>query len=113
MGRGSGKYRHCVTIQRQVTTPTTDSYGEVDLTTDANWETFASAHAEVVPRMATETERNDQVKHDITHIVTMRWFTGVTEEMRIVYDSRLLEIKSLYDVGERRREWRMECKEVR
>lgn len=105
----AGTLRHRVAIE-QPPTPAADEYGHNDETRD--WIVFATVWAAVVPLSGREFWRAESVQSDLTHTVTTRWLDGVTPQMRVRHNDRLLNIDSVIDVGERRKELQLMCKEA-
>jgi len=102
----AGRLRHQVTIQRLTTT--VDSYGDHIET----WADVATVWAEVVPLSGREYWAAKQVNAETETRVTMRYRDGVLPAMRIKYGARLLDIQSAIDVGGRRDELQLMCREV-
>lgn len=75
-----------VTIQQP--TATANTVGEPVLT----WSTFATVWADVQPLSSRETERYAEAVGFMTHRVRIRYRSGLTSAMRIVYRNRVLEI---------------------
>lgn len=101
----AGKLRHTITIEQN--TPTQNSYGEP---VDA-WSTFATVRAQVEPISGREYFDAQKVDADVDYRVRIRYLSGVTNEMRIVYGSKQLDIESVLNIGERDREIHIMCKE--
>jgi len=95
-----------VTIQSA--TQTQNEVGETVLA----WSTFATVWASVESLSARETERFAETVGFMTHRVKIRYLSGLTGAMRIVYRSRVLEIGQIL---ERDRLWHQEiiCTEKR
>ncbi|NBW19110.1 MAG: head-tail adaptor protein [Caulobacteraceae bacterium] len=95
-----------VTIQQAAKTQ--NEVGESVLT----WSTFATVWASVESLSARETERFAETVGFMTHRVKIRYLSGVTGAMRILYRNRVLEIGQ---VIEQDRLWHQEiiCTEKR
>ena len=95
-----------VTIQQA--TKTKNEVGETVLT----WSDFATVWASVESLSARETERFAETVGFMTHRVKIRYLSGLTGAMRIVYRNRVLEIGQIL---ERDRLWHQEiiCTEKR
>jgi len=48
-----------------------------------------------------------QAKPQLTHMIEMRYLAGVQPKMRVLYGSRVMDIESAIDVGERHREMQL------
>ncbi len=48
---------------------------------------------------------------DVTHRITLRYMSGITPKMRVNYNSRIFDILSVINVGERNRELQLMCRE--
>ena len=57
--------------------------------------------AKITPISGKERNQGDQVKALRSHVISMRFFTGMVSSYRIVYDSRIFNIVKVIDVGER------------
>lgn len=77
-----------------------------------SWSTFATVWASVESLSARETERFAETVGFMTHRVKIRYLSGLTAAMRIVYRNRTLEIGQIM---ERDRLWHQEiiCTEKR
>lgn len=59
-----------------------------------SWSTFATMWARIEPRLGNERYFGQRLEENITHIITMRYLTGITATMRVSFDSRYFQIKS-------------------
>ena len=100
-----GRLRHRVIIQ----TPTevNDSRGQAIKT----WATFATVYAAVEPISGREYFDAAQINAEITTKIIIRSLPGVTQKMRVSYDSRLYNIQSIININERDREMHLFCSE--
>lgn len=80
-----------ITIEQPAKTQ--NSVGETELT----WSTFATTWAKVESLTGREIERYGEVVGFSGHKVTMRFRSGVTTAMRVIYDGRTLEIGSIIE----------------
>lgn len=103
----AGRLAEYVDIQQLTTTY--DSLGH-------DSDTWAALHssvaAEVTPETGNEFTGARETQADVTHIVRIRYRSGITPKMRLSYRSRTLEILAVYDRGERRRMLELHCKEM-
>lgn len=98
-----GKLRHRITFQRENSTD--DGSGGF---TDpwANPTTVTTVWAEVKPMSARERLHSAQLDNPITHEIRIRFRSGLSETDRIVFENRILNIRSIIDPDERSR-WLM------
>lgn len=101
----AGRLRHQITIQG--TTETQNSYGEPVTA----WTDFASVRAEITPISGREYFAAQEVRSDVTHRVRLRYLSGVTSQMRIMFGSRIMDIESVINVNERNHELQLMCVE--
>jgi len=90
-----GKLRERVTIQQA--TERRNSLGETTL----EWATFAERWASVEGVTAREALGAGQLEVSITHRVRLRYVTGMTQNMRLVWRGRTLEVVSLLEHNNR------------
>ena len=94
----SGRLNKKITIQK--TTQAQSSIGEA---TDT-WLTYAVRWASIEPLLGREYFESQQVNAEETIRFRIRYLSGVTPKMRISWDSRLFDIRSVVNVGERNKE---------
>ena len=103
-----GKLRHKVLIQADGSTR--DAHNQIT----PSWSTISggTVWANVEPLRGKGLHDADMVQTEITHKVTMRYLSTVTEKHRIVHDSRNLQIIHVINVDES--DWILElmCKEI-
>lgn len=102
----AGKYRHRVQLQSKTLTP--DSHGNPVET----WATASTVWAAVKPISGRERWANDRTSHDYDLAVSIRYRTGIAPDMRAIYNSRTLEVSTIVDTDERRRELVLLCRET-
>lgn len=90
-----GRLRERVTIQQA--TETRNALGE----TMQSWATFAERWASVDGISSREVLLQGQQKTEVSHRVRMRYVTGMTQTMRLVWRGRVLEISSLLEHANR------------
>jgi SPP1 family predicted phage head-tail adaptor len=95
-----------VTIQS--VTQTTDDQGGF---TEA-WATFATVWAYVRPVKGYERFQAQQLQTPVTHKLTVRYLAGVTTKHRILFDSRVFEIKEVINVEEQNAFLELICIEI-
>ena len=102
----TGRLRHRVTIQEAVTTKN-DRGAEV-----LTWRAVATVWAEVATPGGRERSANEQVVAVLTHVVTMRYRSGLTAANRLQWGDRTLSILATPDPDNRRRTLVCQCQEV-
>jgi SPP1 family predicted phage head-tail adaptor len=106
-----GDLRQLVTLQNEGT-PSVDAYGSET----PNWTTYAADQwADIKQTGGTEFYRGMRLLAQNTHVVTIRYSTGVTSatdrNMRVIYDGRIFEIRAVMDVDEMGQWFLLDCKE--
>lgn len=110
----AGELQHEVALQRPNDAATTDDFGDIDLSNDANWTTVATRRAKIEPVGGGERFAGGQVQAGITHVVSLWWdpaIASVKSRWRIVHGSRKLHVDRAYTVGERARQIECHCQE--
>lgn len=87
----AGDYRHQITVQQRSTTQ--DAAGEQ---LDA-WTTFITRRAAIQRTPGREAFAAAQDNGRVPTVFEMRYVDGVTNAMRVVFDSRVFDIKSAID----------------
>jgi SPP1 family predicted phage head-tail adaptor len=100
-----GKLRHRVTIEQ--VTETRDADGSVIET----WATYATVQASIEPVSGREYFAVQSTQADVTHRIYTRYVSAVVPRMRVKYGSRIFEILSVINTGERNRELQLMCRE--
>jgi SPP1 family predicted phage head-tail adaptor len=103
----AGALRQRVTIQRRYYTQGAD--GEEVPT----WSTVDTVWALVEPVRGREYVRDDLVRAEATHLVRMRYRTGIDASARLLWGTSILDIHDVADVGARKRELLITCKEAK
>ena len=104
MMRG-GPLRYRITIER----PVEIQAGDGSMITA--WETFADVWASIEPLIGREYFAQDREQAAVSHKIRMRYLPGITHKMRVAWESRIFEIESVLNVGERNREIVLMCSE--
>lgn len=100
-----GKYRHRVTIERQV-----EGQDPSDGSPTVEWALVqAGVPAEVLTGPGRETIAANAQQAETTARINLRWFPGLDQSDRILWDSKVYNIKSLETDSTGRREWRATC----
>jgi SPP1 family predicted phage head-tail adaptor len=101
----AGPMRHRITLETPAETQTPD--GSVTRT----WAPFATVWASVEPLLGREWFDAQREQADVSHRVRMRFLAGVSHNMRVMLGSRVFEIESVINAGERNRELVLMCRE--
>lgn len=83
------KFRHRITFQTLTLTPN-DSGGQTE-----TWTDFATVWASVEPKIVKEVNFAQRIEPRVDHEIRCRYTSGITATMRISFDSRVFEIKSI------------------
>lgn len=104
----SGKMNKRISIEEPASgSPAKNGFGERNIV----WEEFAEVWAEIIPLVGREYWAQQQVQSEVTVKIRIRYLAGVLTTMRVVYDERILTIKSVIDVNERHKEIVLMCSE--
>ena len=103
----SGKLRERVTIQ-QATEATAES-GQ----TSETWSTYVYAYADVRTTSGKEFFAEDKYNSHVTHTVMLRWRDGITEKMRVLWGTRILNIIYVGEDRTHERSMILNCVEVK
>lgn len=90
----AARLRHTITIQE--TTQTRDSVGGVIDT----WGTFATVRAEILPLSGREYLESQQVNAEEITRFTIRYLPNITTKMRILWGTRVYDIRSIMNVSQ-------------
>lgn len=101
----AGTLRHRITIQRK--NEVRDSFGQA-VETFAN---IATVWASIEPLSGRESFLAQQVNAEVTHRIRMRYYP-LEATMRLKYQDRYFEIKTILDREERKRELEVLCQEI-
>ena len=103
----AGRLRHQIIIQSVVESK--DTFGGVDKV----WSEFATVRAEIKPLAGREYFANEQNNSTISHKVVIRYLSGVTSKMRILFGARVFEIVSPpINFEEKNIEMQIMCREI-
>jgi len=91
----AGSLRERVTVQQA--SESRNALGETVL----SWATFAERWASVEGVSSRESLAYGQQQISVSHRVRLRYLTGLTQSMRLVWRGRTLEIVSLLEHGNR------------
>jgi SPP1 family predicted phage head-tail adaptor len=100
-----GKYRHRIDVQRRVTVRAPDGSNVL------SWVPFVeNVPAEVLTGPGREYVASNKEQAEITARINMRWFPGLTSQMRILWDGNIFAIAAPPETDSTaRREWRVRC----
>lgn len=101
-----GRLRHRVVVQQKAETK--DSIGG---TVEA-WSTLATLKAKVEPKRGREFMVGDRVTARVFYMVTLRYRSDITTKMRITWEGRTLEIRSVLDKATDKNWLALECEEL-
>ncbi len=101
-----GELRHRVTIQQSQETV------DADKTPSLSWVPVATVWAAVEPINGREYIQLKQTNATLTTCIRIRYRSGFTPAMRIVYGTRIFDINDVIDVNERHVEIHLMCTEV-
>lgn len=105
----TSRLRHRITLQQpEMTVETGGQYA-------VQWQDVATVWAEVVPLenrlMTAEIVLDAQLTARVSHSITLRYRAGVTADMRVAFNGRHFNIRSVVNVGERNRLLRLLAEE--
>lgn len=92
----AGELRHRITIQTRIKTP--DGYGGYS---DDSWTPHAEVWSKIVPYSARERFFAGKLEHNVTHKITLRFLSTITESMRVSYGGRTFKIIGIINKDER------------
>jgi SPP1 family predicted phage head-tail adaptor len=95
-----------VTIQRPVE-GSADALGGKPVT----WSSVVTVSATILPENGREFYRAQQVIAELTHVVKIRYRSGIDQTLRLKLGKRILKIASVVNVDEAGRELMLHCVE--
>lgn len=104
----AGRLRHRVTIQ-QLVAASPDQYGTGE--PDEGWSDVATVWASVEPLQGKALFAAQEMHADVEVSIRLRYRSGITEKMRVVFESRFYEIVAVIDNQERHIELQLLCRE--
>ena len=105
----AGKLRHKITIKVQP--PGQDSYGEKVADT-VLWNDFHGCRAAIIPISGREFFTAQQVNATVTTRIEIRYKLGITAGMRVVFGTKVYDIKAPLDLEEKHKEIHLMCEEM-
>ena len=103
----AGRFEHLVELQQPAVTPDGAGGGPETWSTIADGEVFA----EIRRLSGGETYVAQQLQGLVTHRFTIRYRTGVTPTLRVLFEGRAFDIRDVIDWGERHVELTLICLE--
>lgn len=100
-----GKLNRIITIEQK--TASTDAYGGQSF----SWSTFATVWAAVQPLKGRELIAAQAAQSEITSRFVIRYLSGVSADMRIVYGGRYFNITAVIDIDDAHREMHLMASE--
>lgn len=102
-----GLLKHRLRIEAVAETGGTTGLGEVTRT----WSLAGNRWGAIEPLSGRELEYARQVHPEVTHRVTIRHWSAVTANHRVVHDSRVFDIKAVLNPGEENEQLQLLCVE--
>ena len=103
----AGRLRHNVTIQQD-----TGSVRDASGHPTPSWTTLVQCPASVEPLSGQEFWTAQQMAAGVTHRVRIRYYPGITSQMRVLHRNRYLNIEAVRNLDERDIELELLCKEA-
>ena len=105
----AGILRHVITVE----SPPTERLPSGAMDPDAEWTPFCTIRAQVRPNGGTEIWGASVFNPEATHLVTIRYYPGLTAAMRVNFNGRVFNILNSNDDLERHDEILLLCTEGR
>src|SRR5262245_60840299 len=111
----AGRLRKRVQIKAPPANPATNTFNEQ---TYADWTTVATVWCSIEPLAGRELFYAGEVTPDATHLVTIRYFRGLTTRHKFLHvdtqtgKNRFFEIENINDIEERHRRMEVLCHEA-
>lgn len=103
----AGPRRHHVTIEEPIL-----SEGPSGDVVTTGWRIVTKRWASIEQLQGSEVFDADAKQLDLSHRIKMPWVAGLNSNMRVEYRKRHFEIFNIDDMGERRKEHWLVCREV-
>lgn len=92
----AGRLRHLVDIERETRPTDTDDSGGYR----PGWETVVQTWASIEPLRGTESVLAQQLEEQRSHKITIRYYPGIDASMRIKWQGRIFNIRSVLAIRE-------------
>lgn len=103
----SGEMRHSIILQTN-SGSTQDTFGAETQT----WTTALTTWASIKPFSGKELERAQQVAGEVSHKITIRYWSSLTRNHRVLFGSRVFDINYINNIGEQSVFQELFCKEA-
>ena len=104
----AGRLRHRIAIRRKPVAAGQDSFGEPTYTP----EVYDTLWASVEPLSGRELLEAQQMAGEVSIRIRIRYRSGITPGMQVLFDDRELDIEAAIHTEERKRELLLLCREV-
>lgn len=101
----AGRLRQYITIEQP---PTGQDAAGQPLTT---WTVFAYAYARISPINGAERFDADANRNPLTHEIEIRYISGISPDMRVLFDGRYFNIVAIRNTDERNAQMFLDCVE--
>jgi SPP1 family predicted phage head-tail adaptor len=101
----AGKLRHRIVIQEK--SVTRDEYNAEVIT----WTEVDTVWASVEPLSGREFLEGRLVEATVSHRITIRYLSGITPEMRVLWGSRVFDVEAILNIEERDKMMVLMCQE--
>ena len=100
-----GDLRHKIAIERE--TKTSDGMGGETVT----WSAVFNPKVKIKPMRGNERLQAMRLEATVSHVITMRYVSGVLPSDRVNYNGRLMQIRAVINVNERNKWLELYCDE--
>jgi SPP1 family predicted phage head-tail adaptor len=111
----AGLLRHRLIIQKPVNAQNTFGEIETDKDDSADWTTYKTVWASVLPIASRSEEKlgqqNSQLLAEVDYQIEIRYLAGVTHQMRGKLGTRIFDFSTVLDPDGRKRTMYIFCKE--
>ncbi len=101
----AGTLRHSIRVQSLV--ETVDAGGG----RTRAWVDYFLTHAAITPMSGRELRAGGQMQAPMTHRLTLRWAPGLTAKMRVLFGTRVFNVRAVRNLDERNRWVELLCEE--
>ena len=92
-----GTLRHRLTVQQQTEKDDFDT-GNVPA-----WSTINTVFGSIRPKNSAERSQGDKLQRVATHEITIRWRSTISEQNRLIHNTRIFHIAGVRDLDTRQR----------